>query len=538
MHHVFKKTYALLAIVALAFAFSRCSDDDPAVNTGEVTLKSDATLGNFLVDGKGMTLYFFTLDVNGQSNCTGGCVAAWPIYYAENIQPGDGINMSDFGTITRADGQKQTTYKNWPLYYYVGDKKAGDVTGEAVEKQWFVAKPDYTLMLTDAQLVGHDGKHYLATNYQEGEGMTQFLVDDKGLTLYTFTKDFKDTNKFTAADLSNNAVWPIYNATIASLPSTLNKNDFGTIQVHGRTQTTYKGWPLYYFGQDTKPGDTRGVSFPTPGAGIWHIVNTNTTTAPVQPTVMVRNDATFGKVLTDNQGRTLYFFGRDTKGTSSCTGGCLNRWPLFNVQQVVLAANSGLNADDFGSTGSGATAQVTYKGRPMYYFSASNDGIIEPAGQNGGDNFGTVWYVASPDYSMMVASAQLVGNDGQNYVINGGVYTAGTGNTRYFTDGLGRTIYMFTNDSKDTNTFTNDDPTHNAIWPVYYFELDDAHLPSAFNKADFGEIEVHGMEQVTYKGWPLYYYSGDVSKGDTKGVTVGAIGKWPILNENTTEAPQ
>ena len=526
-----------MAIVALALGFSGCSDDDPAINTGEVSLQSNATLGNFLVDGKGMTLYFFTLDVNGQSNCTGGCLAAWPIYYAEDIKPGTGVNADDFKTITRADGQKQTTYKNWPLYYYVGDGKAGDVTGEAVDDIWFVAKPDYTIMLTDAQLVGHDAKHYLATNYQEGDGMTQFFVDANGLTLYTFTKDYKDTNKFTAADLSNNNVWPIYNATIGSLPSTLDKSDFGTIQVNGRTQTTYKGWPLYYFGQDTKPGDTKGVSFPAPG--IWHIVNTNTTTAPVQPTVTIRNDATYGKVLTDNQGRTLYFFARDTKGTSSCTGGCLTRWPVFNVSQIVVPATSGLNTADFGTTGTGATAQVTYKGRPLYYYSANNDGTIEPAGQSGGNNFGTIWYVASPDYSMMVASGQLVGGDGNNYIIdNSQAFVAGAGNTRYFTDGTGRTIYIFTNDSKDTNTFTNGDATHDANWPVYYFELDDAHLPSAFNKADFGEIEVHGKQQLTYLGWPLYYFSGDANKGDTKGVTAGAIGKWPVINENTADAPQ
>jgi len=525
-----------MAIVALALAFSRCSDNDPAVNSGAVKLKSDATLGNFLVDGKGMTLYFYTLDVNGQSNCTGGCLDEWPIYYSDNIQPGDGVNAADFGTIVRADGKKQTTYKNWPLYYFAGDAKAGDVTGEADDKVWFVAKPDYTIMLTDAQLVGREGTHYLST-YQQGDGMTQFFVDSKGLTLYTFTKDFKDTNKFTAADLGNNNVWPIYNATIASLPSTLNKSDFGTIQVAGRAQTTYKGWPLYYFGQDTKPGDTKGVDYPA--AGIWHIVNTSTAAAPVQPTVMTRNDTKLGKILTDNQGRTLYFFARDTKGTSNCTGNCLTRWPAFNVAQVVVAENSGLSTADFGTVGSGATAQVTYKGRPLYYYSDHNDGVIEAAGQTLGDKFGTLWYAAAPDYTMMIASGQMVGNDNVNYIIDGNHdYVAGDGNTRYFTDGAGRTIYIFKNDASGTNTFTNDDPTHNAIWPVYYFELDDAHLPSAFDKSDFGEIEVHGMDQLTYKGWPLYYFSGDVNKGDTKGITIGGIGtKWPVVTIDTEDAP-
>ena len=39
-----------------------------------------------------------------------------------------------------------------------------------------------------------------------------------------------------------------------------------------------------------------------------------------------------GKVLTDAYGRTLYFFSRDAKGASLCTGGCLNNWPIFNVE--------------------------------------------------------------------------------------------------------------------------------------------------------------------------------------------------------------
>ena len=77
--------------------------------------------------------------------------------------------------------------------------------------------------------------------------------------------------------------------------------------------------------------------------------------------------------------------------------------------------------------------------------------VVEAAGQTGGNGIRNVWYVAKPDYSLMVASAQLVGLDGKNYT---SAYVEGTGNTRYFTDAAGRTLYIFTNDKKDTNTFT------------------------------------------------------------------------------------
>ncbi len=61
------------------------------------------------------------------------------------------------------------------------------------------------------------------------------------------------------------------------IPSILKASDFGTIDVHGKTQLTYKGWPLYYFGQDSQRGDNKGISVPAPG--IWPIANTNTVVA-------------------------------------------------------------------------------------------------------------------------------------------------------------------------------------------------------------------------------------------------------------------
>jgi len=116
-------------------------------------------------------------------------------------------------------------------------------------------------MYAQAQLIGHDGKNY-TEDYTEGDGATAYIVDIDGNTLYTFINDTKDTNNFTNADFSNNGVWPIAEITLDKIPSILANSDFGTIDVFGRTQLTYKGWPLYYFGQDAARGDNKGISFP------------------------------------------------------------------------------------------------------------------------------------------------------------------------------------------------------------------------------------------------------------------------------------
>lgn len=41
---------------------------------------ADSKLGKIVVDGKGMSVYYFTKDTkdSGTSACTGGCLAAWP----------------------------------------------------------------------------------------------------------------------------------------------------------------------------------------------------------------------------------------------------------------------------------------------------------------------------------------------------------------------------------------------------------------------------------------------------------------------------
>lgn len=286
--HASLKNYLALAGLTSALFLSACSKRNdsmtpdyppanPPLNTpGSTTglaVKSNASFGNILTDANGKALYFFALDPNGTSNCTGGCAMAWPIYYAGNEAAPAGTTSTDIATITRADGQKQTTYKGWPLYYYAGDTKASEINGDGSGGTWFIAKPDYSIMLANNQLTGLDGRTYLA-NSSMGTGITQYLTDANGRTLYAYAPDTFNTNTFTKADLSNNSVWPIYESAPLNVPSVLKKEMFVQINAVGKKQLTYKGHPLYFFGSDTKRGDNKGVSVPTPG--VWPILTLTT----------------------------------------------------------------------------------------------------------------------------------------------------------------------------------------------------------------------------------------------------------------------
>jgi predicted lipoprotein with Yx(FWY)xxD motif len=54
----------------------------------------------------------------------------------------DNLNANDFRTIRREDGKMQTTYKNWPIYYYSGDQNAGDTNGDGKDGLWVVINPN------------------------------------------------------------------------------------------------------------------------------------------------------------------------------------------------------------------------------------------------------------------------------------------------------------------------------------------------------------------------------------------------------------
>jgi len=92
--------------------------------------------GAFLSAVNGMTLYQYTKDANNVSNCTGACATAWPPYIVSaavaaspTADPG---TAGKIGTIKRADGSLQLTYRGLPLYFFAQDMKPGDTKGEAV----------------------------------------------------------------------------------------------------------------------------------------------------------------------------------------------------------------------------------------------------------------------------------------------------------------------------------------------------------------------------------------------------------------------
>ena len=107
---------------------------------GRTVAVTHTTLGNVLVDSRGLTLYAYTKDKHGTSTCTGVCAQAWPpATVTGTITVSSGLPASMFSTITRPDHTKQLAAAGRPLYTFSGDRARGDATGQGMGDFYAVA---------------------------------------------------------------------------------------------------------------------------------------------------------------------------------------------------------------------------------------------------------------------------------------------------------------------------------------------------------------------------------------------------------------
>ena len=129
-----------LMLFATACSTGYAKSSSPASSTSKTTTVSSASsaqFGRILTDAKGMTLYFFDDDkaTKPESSCVGGCAEEWPpVLGSKASTVGKGLDPAKLGTTTRSDGDVQLTYNNWPLYRFVDDTAAGDITGQGIER--------------------------------------------------------------------------------------------------------------------------------------------------------------------------------------------------------------------------------------------------------------------------------------------------------------------------------------------------------------------------------------------------------------------
>ncbi|HVN66390.1 MAG TPA: hypothetical protein VMT31_07250 [Methanomicrobiales archaeon] len=127
----------------------------------------------------------------------------------------------------------------------------------------------------------------------------RILTDSNGMTLYYFLKDTPYT-KTSACTGSCISIWPAFSAPTVQVPDPLIASSFDDfVRPDGTQQTTFMGWPLYYYSADTAPGDTKGYGF----NNLWYVVGssgvvtlapTTTVSTTTPPTTMPTTPVYYG----------------------------------------------------------------------------------------------------------------------------------------------------------------------------------------------------------------------------------------------------
>jgi len=132
---------ALLAVMGVGAAMAATT----TMHTSHATVKvaKNAKYGMVLVAANGRTLYRYTPDRKGVNACSRNAVCGkeWPrLLVKSTARPtaGAGASASLIGKIKQPKGLWQVTYAGYPLYYYAGDSKGGDVNGQGYESKWYV----------------------------------------------------------------------------------------------------------------------------------------------------------------------------------------------------------------------------------------------------------------------------------------------------------------------------------------------------------------------------------------------------------------
>ena len=257
-----------MVVIAVAMALPLMVPSAIAQEATFLAVSQDPSVGAFLTDAEGNTLYLFTPDTTpGESTCYDECAESWPPLTPEDAMTLPAGVPGELATIERTDGTQQVTYNDIPLYYFVRDEAAGDIAGQGVGGVWFVVPPGAALGPYPA--APGEGTPVPASSVQIGftEELGPFLTDAEGMTVYLFTEDVTAGESACYDECA--AAWPPVPAADGMMLPPGIQGTLGAIErTDGSQQMTYNDIPLYYYAKDTAPGDTTGHDV----GDVWYII--------------------------------------------------------------------------------------------------------------------------------------------------------------------------------------------------------------------------------------------------------------------------
>ncbi|VUD66703.1 hypothetical protein TDB9533_03667 [Thalassocella blandensis] len=511
--------------VAVPLEKAETNAGETFVGTGQVMIlisgDEEGVFTSEVSDRTGRTLYVRDNDELGSSSCnSAGCVTTWPPLLAdENATP-----IAPLTVIEREDGATQWALRDKPLYFFSGDAVAGDLNGEGKGGFHIALSQPIAIGSNDTGIQFFVGFGSTLMAKPEADGINDSFIAQRqnvsGLTLYTFANDEPGKSNCFGQCL---VVWPALLADpedTAQAPFSLIDRQMDN---NGTTakQWAYRGKPLYYFFNDTTPGDTNGLAndaFSLVRPLPWKVADSEhgslfaatglvlTATPDESAEESSEENAEIIKTAAKD-GFTLYTLD-DDDGSSTCVGPCLANWPAFMAHAGAESAGPfSVIARESGEM------QWALNGKPLYFF--VND--VNP-GDVKGDGIAGKFHVArtapiavvnhETEGALLTAHGALVNQNGED--------------DTSFAD---FTLYTFAEDIDGIPTCFQGCADQ---WPPLF---------AAANARSFGDFTVidrndpatseddeANIKQWAYKGEPLYFFGGDSAPGDAN----GEYGTWFI----------
>ena len=97
-------------------------------------------------------------------------------------------------------------------------------------------------------------------------------------------------------------------------------------------------------------------------------------------------------LLTNAQGRTLYYFKADTPTTTACSGGCASTWPPYLASGAGAPTSAATLPGKLAVQTTANGQQISYNGHLLYTYAGDS-----APGQTNGEGIGNQWFVATND---------------------------------------------------------------------------------------------------------------------------------------------
>ena len=300
-------------------------------------------------------------------------------------------------------------------------------------------------------------------------GHGQALTDEKGMSLYTFSRDIDPNKSVCVAQCEKQ--WPPLMATGEAFEG----GEWSTVlRAEGKRQWAFRGKPLYRFAGDENPGEAFGDGMNNTWSLAMKLI-------PVPPGIGIARNK-LGQIMTDGRRITVYTSDADPVGKSKCDAKCSGTWHI-----VTAPWTAKFDSPDWSTiTRADGTKQWAYKGKPLY----THDRDVVP---------GDVYGHGVDKHSAVILEAPPPNPAWVTYQTSDGGVLLGDSN--------GITLYMFDNARRGGRPAQRPQD-----WKPVVAKPDDKPI------GNWGIVERNGVRQWTHKGFLVFTSVHDTYPGDLHGV--------------------